>query len=69
MRGDADREPTGLDACTCTPPNPAWHGCGASGCEVCTSKVAAYACYFYNHPQCTPDDTCGAGATATSQDQ
>jgi hypothetical protein len=58
---DSCPPPSAADMCTCAAPPQGWHGCGSSGCDVCSSQVAAYACYFYNHPQCGKDDACGGG--------
>ncbi|HZI12676.1 MAG TPA: hypothetical protein VE153_20000 [Myxococcus sp.] len=35
-----------------------WNGCRGSGCRVCIDLVQQYPCYFVNHPQCVPNDTC-----------
>jgi hypothetical protein len=35
-----------------------WNGCRGSGCRVCIDLVQQYPCYFVNHPQCEPNDTC-----------
>jgi hypothetical protein len=34
-------------------------GCRGDGCLVCQEKVAAFPCYFKNHPGCALNTTCG----------
>jgi hypothetical protein len=58
--------PAAADACSCIAPPQGWHGCDSTGCEVCKSHVAGYACYFYNHPQCTASDGCQIGSAKCS---
>ena len=36
-----------------------WDGCRGTGCHVCAEKVAGYNCYFFNHPRCLSNSTCG----------
>lgn len=48
--------PASADRCDGT--SGQWQGCRGNGCAVCAELVAAYPCYFKNHPLCTRNTTC-----------
>lgn len=51
------RPPPGPLGCMGTPGQ--WQGCRGDGCAVCSELVVLYPLYWENHPECTPNDTCG----------
>jgi hypothetical protein len=36
-----------------------WSGCRGNGCAVCWELARDYPYYFINHPDCSPNTTCG----------
>ncbi len=47
----------------CGPTAGNWSGCGENGCAVCPSALTEFPCYFDNHPDCQPANSCSGHFT------
>ena len=64
--------PSGACNSNCPPPSAGdlcdgtagqWRGCHDNGCAVCSDLVVNYPYYWYHHPSCSVNESCG-GVTA-----